>query len=330
MSDSVAMPACSGPLPWQQSLWAEFNRQIGEGTLPHALLLGGPQYIGKERLALALARLLLCQQPSGGTNCGCCHACEMTAAGSHGDFRWLSPDTKSRVIKVDQVRQAIDFSTRTAGFGARKVIVFSPAEAMNINAANALLKCLEEPPAGTFLILVAAQPQRLPVTVRSRCRMVRVPQPTVEQSLEWMDRLTGSREDSLRWLDVVDGRPLLAEQLYSHPDADKLIASRLACRALLAGELSSTQAVALLDELDVEQVLEQVAGTVRQSLRKLSRDALTNPATRAAFGFLDEIQGIQRAVAGGANPNRQLLYEVLLEKLQFLLGGVGRNGSIGA
>ena len=152
--DLTGLPETSAPLPWQGEAWARFNQQLADGSLPHALLLAGVANSGKSRLALALARLLLCQSPSGGLNCGKCHACELSANGSHGDLRWLQPEEKSRVIKIDQVRETVNFATKTANFGANKVVVIAPADVMNTNAANALLKSLEEPSAGTFLILV--------------------------------------------------------------------------------------------------------------------------------------------------------------------------------
>ena len=144
----------SEPLPWQQEAWQRAGEQLVGGSLPHALLLAGPAGVGKAEFALALARLLLCASPVDGGNCGQCHACELSASGSHGDLRWLQPEEKSRVIKIDQVRAAVEFAGKTASFGERKVIVFEPADALNVAAANALLKSLEEPTACTHLILV--------------------------------------------------------------------------------------------------------------------------------------------------------------------------------
>jgi len=328
--DITALPACSGPLPWQQATWERLGQQIEADRLPHALLIAGARHIGKERLALALARRLLCHSPVGGINCGKCHACELSAAGTHGDFRWIAPTEKSRVIKVDQVRAAIDFASRTAGLGGAKVLVFSPAESLNANAANALLKCLEEPAQGTFLLLVSAQPQRIPATVRSRCQLLRMPTPPREASLSWLEHLVGREEESARWLDFAEGLPLLAEELYRHPDAEKQIASRVASRALVEGRVSLAEAVGMLDEVSLEQVLEQVAGTLRSRLRDTSPEALAGEHGRAMFTLLDEVMRLQRAVAAGANPNRQLLCEIVLEKLQILLGGAKPGASISA
>jgi DNA polymerase III subunit delta' len=89
------LPAVTSPLPWQAHEWGNLNDQLKDGQLPHALLLDGGQYSGKSQLALSLSRLLLCAHAEGGLNCGQCHACELSAGGSHGDFRWVQPEEKS-------------------------------------------------------------------------------------------------------------------------------------------------------------------------------------------------------------------------------------------
>src|SRR5690606_10913494 len=111
------LPPISAPLPWHEREWIRLTQQLDNGMLPHALLLVGRPYTGKSQLAMALARLLLCAHTEGALNCGRCHACELSAGGGHGDFRWVTPGEKSRVIKIEQIRDVVRFSTKTAGFG---------------------------------------------------------------------------------------------------------------------------------------------------------------------------------------------------------------------
>jgi DNA polymerase-3 subunit delta' len=321
------IPDVSAPMPWQAEDWQRLGRQIDQGQLPHALLISGPEHTGKSRLGLALARLLLCSQPAAGLNCGHCHACELSASGNHGDFQWLAPEGKSRVIKIDQIRKVVDFTNRTAGFGLRKVIVFSPAQSMNISAANALLKVLEEPPANTHLILVCHRLRGLPATVRSRCQILRPTIPSAEQGLDWLDRLCGTRIESESLLELAGGLPLLAEQLHGQEAAETLQQVTEGIRALLSGRLEATALAAGLAGGNLEQVLAQLVGGIQTQLRVLDGGRLASGQARAGFLLLDEILQVQRALNAGSNPNPQLLLEALLAKVQRVLGdgGLGDN-----
>ncbi len=328
MTDLPDIAAVSAPLPWQAGDWSRLNEQLASGQLPHALLLTGTRHTGKSRLALALARLLLCAQPAAGLNCGKCHACQLSASGSHGDFQWLEPEGKSRVIKIDQVRKVVEFSNRTAGFGLRKVVVLSPAEDMTINAANALLKVLEEPPANSYFILVCHRLHGLPATVRSRCQILRLATPAPEQSLAWLDSSSGSRKDSERLLLLAGGRPLLAERLNGQEQADRLQLAQRAMAGLFSGKTGVSALAVALAEADLEDALVQLADGILSLLRGLSAERLATAQARAAFALVDEIGGIRRAISGGSNPNAQLMLESLLAKVQRVLGDGGLGGNI--
>ncbi len=314
------LPDISTPLPWHAEPWQRFNQQLREDRFPHAILLAAVPHTGAGQLALALSRLLLCHQPSEGLNCGNCPACDLSASGNHGDFIWLQPEEGSRVIKIDQVRAAIDLAQQTAGFGQRKVIAFCPADAMNLSSANALLKSLEEPSPGTHLILVCNQLHGIAPTIRSRCQIVKLPTPTVAQTLPWLDSVTGDRSRSESLLEICDGLPLLAESLYRDQDEEGPHAVRLACRGLFAGELPAERAVAAIAAADAEAGLDQLYMAAQNHLKTLDRAALAGPRGRHILELLDEVCRVRRAVGGGANPNRQLLAEVLVGKVQDALG----------
>lgn len=186
--------------PWQDDLW---QRWIGLRTrLPHALLLKGPQGVGKFDFAMNLAQSLLCQFPAAnGFACQNCPSCHWFQQETHPDFRLLQPDVLSapdeekegskkpaRQISVDQIRELSNFSNLSAHQGGHRVVLIHPAEAMNANAANALLKTLEEPSANLLIILVSHKPQQLLPTILSRCLALAVPMPPPAVSAAWLEQ----------------------------------------------------------------------------------------------------------------------------------------------
>lgn len=169
--------------PWHAGVWSSLT---GQGQHAHAYLFSGLPGVGKRRFANAFAAFLLCDQPEHGMACGHCRACQLRDAGSHPDMLVLEPEEEGKAIRIDAVRALVDFIGQTAQQGGSKVIVLHPAEAMNQNAANALLKSLEEPSRDTYLLLVSDQPSRLLATIRSRCRVQTLPAPNNEDALTWL------------------------------------------------------------------------------------------------------------------------------------------------
>ena len=202
-------------LPWQRD---GARAALGaRATWPHALLIDGPRGIGKRTLALNFARALLCETPgTDGLACGTCPGCHYVLAGQHPDLQMVEPfklDDDGEIelldtIPVDRIRALIDWVQLTSHRGRAKVAVIVPAESMHPSAANALLKTLEEPPAATYLMLVAHQPGRIPATLRSRCRRLPAPQPDVAAALAWL-RAQGVAEPA-GVLAQAGGAPLLA------------------------------------------------------------------------------------------------------------------------
>lgn len=142
--------------------------------------------------------------------CGECPACQQLAAETHPDVVRLEPAEAAKTIGVDAVRQVNERLHLTGG-GGTKVGVIQPADALSINAANSLLKTLEEPPAGSQLLLVSQSSGRLPATLRSRCQRIGFGIPDTETAIHW---LQGSGiADAEAWLARAGGAPLLAREL---------------------------------------------------------------------------------------------------------------------
>lgn len=208
-------------LPWHEQ---EFSRLLAlRMRLPHGLLIHGRQGIGKLAFAQALARSLLCEAPTpAGAACGRCAACRWCEAGGHPDWLRLEPDQvgdseegidkqSGRQITVDQVRQLPDFINLSSHRGGRKLILVHPAEALNISAANALLKNLEEPPPNTYFLLVTHRLHFLLPTVRSRCQHVALAPPPVEVATAWLQAQKVG--EAALALAQTGNAPLLAAQL---------------------------------------------------------------------------------------------------------------------
>ena len=218
--------------PWNAEVFESIRKRAA--SLPHALLLHGPKGVGKLQLAERLAQYLLCEAKDEPRRpCGACEGCRWYLGGNHPDFRRIEPEalspqaeapeaeegaapapatgkkTKpSQEIKVDQVRQLADFLNVVSHRAGRRVALVHPAEEMNANAANALLKGLEEPPGGAMFILVSHRPARLLPTIRSRCVAVPVAIPARDAALAWL-QAEGVKEAE-RWLAYAGGAPLRA------------------------------------------------------------------------------------------------------------------------
>lgn len=201
--------------PWQRE--AAASLVADREHWPHALLLTGPRGIGKRALADYLAQALLCEQPSAdGSPCGVCASCGYVANSQHPDLRVIEPlqydedgnASPVDAIVVDRIRELIEFVQLTSHRRGAKLALIYPAETMNTQAANALLKTLEEPPPGTHLLLVSHQPGRLPATILSRCQVKTAPRPTREQAAQWLEG--EGIEAASRVLAQAGGAPLLA------------------------------------------------------------------------------------------------------------------------
>lgn len=307
------------PLPWQDALWARLQGQREAGQLPHALLLAGPAGVGKRRFATALGAGLLCLTPVNGVACRNCRACALLAAGTHPDWNWLAPEEKGKAIKIDVVRDLVNAMAQTAQQGGRKLAVLEPAEAMNRNAANALLKTLEEPSGAAVLLLISDSPARLLPTIRSRCQRLDFPLPPMAQTRAWLTPLAGSEARLEQALTESGQRPLLARALLEADGLEKRQALDTELGRFLAGELSPLALAERWQEVDFDDLLDWLKLQVGAALRARSaRTPTSDAAHRLAqldpprlFAWFDQVQAVHNHSRAGGNPNRQLALEAL-------------------
>ena len=222
------------PLPWlAEPLAAALQQQRG-----HALLVQGHEGVGVLPFVLTLAQAWLCEaDDSAGAHprgpCGRCASCRLVQSHLHPDLQvlmpevlrrqhaWLRVDDKadsddskrkpSKQIRIDEVRSVIDWVYKTSARGRGKVVVMHPAEALNPQSANALLKTLEEPPPGTRIVLSCGDPALLLPTVRSRCQTLRLATPAWAEATAWLRSQDVDEAEVL--LAACSGRPLDALSL---------------------------------------------------------------------------------------------------------------------
>jgi DNA polymerase-3 subunit delta' len=231
-------------LPWQISQWRDLQARLGYGTLPHALLLRGPEGLGKARFAHYLALSLLCRDKGAdGAPCGHCRGCTLNRAATHPDLITIGIAPEKKEIHVNQIRDLIDVLSLKPQYGEYKIIIITPADALNHNAANSLLKTLEEPPPGTLLLLCSNQPATLPATIRSRCQQVVFQRPPSALARKWLveqlPEQTAEHLDVL--LNIADGAPLKSIQLASADPGHSRQTLLVGLEQLLSGQANPSK-----------------------------------------------------------------------------------------
>ncbi|WP_284620405.1 DNA polymerase III subunit delta' [Aquabacterium humicola] len=226
------------PLPWL----VEPMKRAKALQKAHALLLVGQAGVGQLELAGLLAQAHLCEDPTPRGPCGRCAACHLVRRRAHPDLlavvpeawrvrlNWLSEDEggsksdakPSKDIRIEQVRQAIDWSHQTSGRGRGKVLLLHPADALNGPSANALLKTLEEPAPGLKLLLTSTDAERLLPTIRSRCQRVQLAAPPSDQAVAWLQ--AQGVADAPLLLALAGGSPLEALDLAAEGFESRLLA----------------------------------------------------------------------------------------------------------
>ncbi|MDB5859735.1 MAG: holB [Ramlibacter sp.] len=218
--------------PWIQAQLRQLLAQRG-----HAWLLHGPSGLGQYALGLGLAQAWLCDRPTPDGACGQCDSCHQLEVRSHTDLAVLMPETvmlelgwplsekaqadiddkkrkPSKEIRVDAMRDALEFAQRTSGRGRGKVMLVYPAERMNQITANALLKTLEEPPGDVRFVLATEAAHQLLPTIRSRCQGHTLTWPTSAEAEAWLQEQGVAATAAPGLLRAAGGRPEDALRLH--------------------------------------------------------------------------------------------------------------------
>lgn len=254
------------PWPWQLAQWQRLQQQRNDDLLPHALLLYGQRGLGLDHFAQCLLQSLACETPANdGIACGVCASCRQFSQAVYPDYRRVMPEEGKSAILVDQIRELNDFVALTQSSAGRKLVLLTPADRMNVNAANSLLKTLEEPSGDTVIVLVAHSLSRLPATIRSRCQLVKFGKPGKAVARQWLEQRGCDRIDHL--LHLANGAPCLAARMN---DETLLDVYEKAVTALLEA-LESRRMVPELRKTVSKADNEQLVLWIQSMLRDLQR-----------------------------------------------------------
>jgi DNA polymerase-3 subunit delta' len=319
-------------VPWLAQQRAQLAAARREGRMPHALLLHGAAGAGQSGLALWTAQLVLCEAAGEGP-CGRCPSCILFLAGNHPDFYSIELEEKASYIKVDQIREVCGKLAMRSFRGAGKVGIIDPADRMNIQSNNALLKTLEEPSEETLLILSASRLDRLPRTVISRCQRLKVSTPDEAQGMDWLNAQQ-PRDDWQELLALSAGAPLRALQMATDGTGELCEEMRRGLFEAIATNQydplgmaaawctdRTAERLAWLERWVEELIRRQVAEGDPVNNNRDSRlprgEAGVN--IRAAFAMLDRIREARALLEGSANT--QLLIEDLMVQFVETLAG---------
>jgi DNA polymerase-3 subunit delta' len=299
-------------------------RALRSATVHPAYLFAGPPGVGKHLAAAEFARAWLCLR-EGPEPCGECESCRKLGGGAHGDFIEVAPDKNKKSIGVGQVRDLGEWLAQSPALGRRKAAIVDPADRMTLEAANALLKTLEEPPPGRVLVHVATRPGGLPPTVRSRCQQVSFG-PLADAEVSEVLRRNGWPEQAARQAaGFSDGSPgaVLARDGGLWQDAADAV--RAVCEALGEGDRGAALAFAEARGEPRERALlalQALIGVARQAARRRLGDegvdvaALPLLLRRMDGGQVGRLLGaaleVQRRLEGDRPPNAKLALATLL------------------
>jgi len=291
--------------PTQQKQFDTLKNAFAQNRLSHAYLLSGMAGLGKTNFAREFAAFLLCEsnRSAGGSRramareatISCtCRGCVLMRADNHPDFMLIKPEEKSRVIKIDQIREMCEKTAQTAHAGGYQVVIISPADSMPVQAANALLKTLEEPSGKIIIFLIDNQKSVLPPTIMSRCQKIFFSANQVDLRLH--DNQLTLRDELLNHLEEIQSRrvnPILFNQAWLKIELENIFQKLI----LLCADLSRLQFannMSLIINYDAHEKLSQMAS-------KITPMALQK--------FIDKLLDKKLMTAKGINLNQQLCLE---------------------
>ncbi|MFT5501632.1 MAG: DNA polymerase-3 subunit delta' [Woeseiaceae bacterium] len=291
-------------LSWHKNLESSWLRSVDQGRAPHAVLLLGVAGSGKRCAAAWLARTHL---GLAGAEAGVQYPLQ---AVEHADMRWISPVEDKHTIGIEQIRELVSALALTSYEGRGKVAVIDPAHAMTANAANSLLKTLEEPPGNALLILVADRVGRLPATIFSRCQRLSIALPSEEDGMRWLEQMRpGEQWGGL--LREAGNAPLAAVVAAGQRQDTEILSRDFAALASKKG--APLEVAARWSKYEPEFVLKWLSRQVQNCIQRtfdgvssqhnleVSQSVLQCIDRRNLFCYLDTVNGLRGQPVGSFN-----------------------------
>ena len=310
----IGLSQDEGFRPWQMTEAEYLSSAYQSKTLPHALMLAGPLGVSKKHFAEQFAFFLLCSSPDAGRACGHCKSCLLSLAGNHPDWTNIGPEEVHKAIRVDTIRMIHQRLQQTSQQGGNKVCIICPAENMNENAANALLKVLEEPPADTYFLLVVHQVSKILPTISSRTQRVNFSLPSANSIVDWL-KSDFNQADIQHAIKRARGFPervksILLESDDMQFDNDTLLELMLGKRSGydFAAKLDQRGAASFLDALLVLLTRQSAANLAKSSEELAILNAISEHQRQEIYAL-----AINAKQALAQNANLRLLMETFLQ-----------------
>ena len=279
-------------LHWLDTAVAEIAAAVERDTFPHALLIHGPYGTGRRQLAKQVAELVLGNK--------------LDDNDQHANLYEVCP-IDDKQIKVDQIRALIEFMQLTSHGHGSKIAAIYPADRMTDNAANSLLKTLEEPPGKSMLIIVAENLASLPPTVISRCQQLRVAAPAHADGVTWLTQ----HDSAENWggiLEFCGNAPLYALELQQQGFIDKARGYAADLNALQQGRADPVAIAKQWAKDDVSLCLRWLYSQAAKVMRQQSGARNATQSTEACYVYLRELLQLRRSVKSGLNMELNLAH----------------------
>ncbi|RUO25646.1 hypothetical protein CWE09_02650 [Aliidiomarina minuta] len=323
--------------PWLRGTWMQLLQSRQHNRLPHAIGIPWLPELATDKLLDQIAQWLLCTEagrnPELKKACGTCKSCLLWQSGSHPDFYRLGEE-EDKSLGVDVVRKLQTQLASSANQGGNKVALITFAEKLTTQAANALLKTLEEPPSNTYIIVASARFSQLLPTLRSRLQFYPVQRPGLEELADWLQTYTEQPVAAETWLQSWLSRPLSAlQKLTSDTEQGDTL-----WRVVLEGKTpaktkTESQALSQLNELEhlVRDLQWLVSGGAQQYMLNPqlgSHNRLLELLNLQEAGLLNEhcqqwstlIRTTRQRLTAQAGLNQQLLLQQIITDMQTKLG----------